>query len=276
MAKTAVSARSSGRPAATSAPNATTRISSVIGSERNSAFLKSSSKDFDSALSALASPNCSTRSCGLAFWAAAVAASGGVDAVLGLIVVARELERDERRAAVLGELTLVVRGQRGLDVADVRDRLQAGDGVVDRGGERGIADLDRAAALDEHLLVGLVGEAAVVDRAVGDLRAAVARVRVVELLGADGASDDEGGDDERKPAEDGLLAVLRTPSRGARSEIPALQGGASSGELRGRKGPIARSRLRAHPPIEAPGQRPCGYPPTGAGRPRGTARDPAV
>ncbi len=54
----------SGRPAATSAPKATTRITSVTGSERNSALRKSSSKAFDSALSALASPNSSTRSSG--------------------------------------------------------------------------------------------------------------------------------------------------------------------------------------------------------------------
>ena len=51
---------SSGTPAATSAPNANTRISSVIGSESVSAFLKSSSKAFESALFALAEPNSPT------------------------------------------------------------------------------------------------------------------------------------------------------------------------------------------------------------------------
>ena len=74
---TAVSARSSGRPAATSAPNATSRMSSVIGSDSVSARLKSSSKAFDSALSADAPPNCSMRSSGCARCAAAVAASDG-------------------------------------------------------------------------------------------------------------------------------------------------------------------------------------------------------
>ena len=62
-------------PAATSAPKASTRITSVIGSEVTSAFLKSSSNFFEIALSALASPNCSMRSSGFARWAAAVAAS---------------------------------------------------------------------------------------------------------------------------------------------------------------------------------------------------------
>ena len=51
---------SSGTPAATSAPKASTRMISVIGSESVSAFLKSSSKAFESALFALAPPNSPT------------------------------------------------------------------------------------------------------------------------------------------------------------------------------------------------------------------------
>ncbi len=57
VAITAVNPSSSGMPAATSAPKATTRITSVIGSDSVSAFLKSSSNALDSALLALASPN---------------------------------------------------------------------------------------------------------------------------------------------------------------------------------------------------------------------------
>ena len=75
MAATAVTPSSSGTPAATSAPNATMRMISVIGSERTSAFWKSFSNAAEMALSALASPNCPTNTCGLAFWAAVVAAS---------------------------------------------------------------------------------------------------------------------------------------------------------------------------------------------------------
>ena len=75
VAATAVTPSSSGTPAATSEPNATIRMSSVIGSERTSAFWKSSSNAFEIALSALASPNWPTNTCGLAFCAAAVAAS---------------------------------------------------------------------------------------------------------------------------------------------------------------------------------------------------------
>ena len=49
----------------------------VIGSESVSAFLRSSSNIFETALPVLASPNCSMRSSGCAFWAAAVAARTG-------------------------------------------------------------------------------------------------------------------------------------------------------------------------------------------------------
>ena len=73
---TADRASSSGRPAATSEPKATMRISSVTGSDSVSAFLKSSSKTSPSALPALASPNCSMRRSGFARCAAATAASG--------------------------------------------------------------------------------------------------------------------------------------------------------------------------------------------------------
>ena len=74
-AATAEIASSSGTPAAASAPKARTRIASVIGNESFSALRRSSSKLFDSALSALASPNCSTRSSGWSAWTRATAAS---------------------------------------------------------------------------------------------------------------------------------------------------------------------------------------------------------
>ena len=60
-AATAVIASSRGTKAASRAPKARMRITSVIGREVNSAFLKSSENAFVSALSALPSPNCSMR-----------------------------------------------------------------------------------------------------------------------------------------------------------------------------------------------------------------------
>ena len=73
-ASTAVMPSSSGMPAATTAPKATSRIASVIGSDVNSARWKSEVMASQIALFALASPNCSTRTDGWARWAPAVAA----------------------------------------------------------------------------------------------------------------------------------------------------------------------------------------------------------
>ncbi len=60
VASTAVSPSSSGMPAATRAPNAITRMTSVIGSENSPAFFRSLPKDSSSAALALVSPNCAT------------------------------------------------------------------------------------------------------------------------------------------------------------------------------------------------------------------------
>ena len=53
-------------PAATSAPNATTRMISVIGSENSPAFSRSSANTVSNALTALALPNSPMKSCGWA------------------------------------------------------------------------------------------------------------------------------------------------------------------------------------------------------------------
>ena len=65
-ATTDVIASSSGRPAATRAPNVRIRIASVIGNDSSSLRLKSSDICASNALAALASPNCSMRSSGCA------------------------------------------------------------------------------------------------------------------------------------------------------------------------------------------------------------------
>ena len=98
-------ARSNGTPAAARAPKATTRITSVIGSESVSALRRSSSKAFDTALSALASPNSSTRRSGIFGLNPSIAASTGVTLSSMTVVVAQQVEGHERRAAVRGELS---------------------------------------------------------------------------------------------------------------------------------------------------------------------------
>jgi hypothetical protein len=77
-AATAEIASRSGTPAAASEPNASTRITSVIGSESVSALRRSSSKALDSALSALASPNSSMSRPGLADCTRSTASCTGV------------------------------------------------------------------------------------------------------------------------------------------------------------------------------------------------------
>ena len=76
MAATAVAPSTSGRPAATSAPNAATRMISSRPYEIVSAFLPSFASWAAISLAAEASPNCSTRTPGWALWTAATAASG--------------------------------------------------------------------------------------------------------------------------------------------------------------------------------------------------------
>jgi hypothetical protein len=74
-ATTAVSARSTGIPAATAAPNAASRIASVIGIDRYSARLKSRPTLSSSSFDALASPNSPTKYSGCAFCAPSTVAS---------------------------------------------------------------------------------------------------------------------------------------------------------------------------------------------------------
>jgi hypothetical protein len=69
---TEVSPSSSGRPAATKAPNANIRMMGVIGSEIVSALGRSSESIFSMDSPELAPPNCSIRSSGCALCAAAV------------------------------------------------------------------------------------------------------------------------------------------------------------------------------------------------------------
>jgi hypothetical protein len=74
-APTADIASSTGTPAAISAPNTSSMITSVTGMLISSAFWKSSPRVFDSALSSDEPPTCSTRRSGNCFCTAAVVSS---------------------------------------------------------------------------------------------------------------------------------------------------------------------------------------------------------
>ena len=104
---TAVMPSSRGIPAATTAPKASSRISSVTGSDVTSARWKSFPIRSPIARLALASPNSPMKSSEWARWTAAVAASAGYDAILGSGRIAGDLERQQRRGSVLGAHALV-------------------------------------------------------------------------------------------------------------------------------------------------------------------------
>ena len=225
MPITAVAPSSSGSPAATSAPNAISRITSVIGSERNSAFWKSSSNASPISFSADASPNSPITTSGCCFCSAATAASGASTASLAVSSSpgSSKLTSTERPSS---ETLPAFSGTSGLSTSltpFVASSLV--DDVVDRGGELRITDLEPVLALDEHGLAGLVGEAGGLDDLVAALGLAVAGVLVGERLVPDHPAEHGGEDHEGEPAEDGLLAVLRAPAAGARSETLRLHSG---------------------------------------------------
>ena len=113
-------------------------------------------------------------------------------------------------SCVYGDLTLVTCGV----------RFSRAVTSVHGGLELRVRHLALTARLNQHRLVGAVGEVRGGDRLVGDPGGAVAGVLVGELLRADGVADREGDDDEREPSEDGGLAVPGAPVSGARGEVP--------------------------------------------------------
>ena len=125
-AATAVMPSSSGIPAAderAEGEDAGSRASPAASV--TSARWKSCWMRFVIAWLALASPNSPTKSPGWAACTAAAAASAGADAILRGVGIARDLERHQRRGAVLGALPLVAALQRRRDARHRRDAGQA-------------------------------------------------------------------------------------------------------------------------------------------------------
>ena len=103
-------------PAATSAPNAITRMASVIGSEKRPAFSRSSAKAVLIPSTTLASPNSPMKSSGCACCASSTRGEHGLDLVDGLVLVAADLELDERGVPVLRDLALTAGIERRAEV----------------------------------------------------------------------------------------------------------------------------------------------------------------
>jgi hypothetical protein len=95
---------------------------------------------------------------------------------------------------------------------DLRHPIERRDGLGDDRAERGRRGRQRL-GLDQHVLGLLVGlEAAVTDDVIGRAGLADVEVVLVDELRRDRDPDGECGDHERKPAEDGGLAVPRAPA----------------------------------------------------------------
>ena len=103
-------------------------------------------------------------------------------------------------------LAPVRRVERTLDAGDTRDGGETADDVLHRGGDLGVARLDRALALDEHLLAGLLGEVGRLDEHVAALGLAAAGRRLVDLVDPDPPADHGGQHDEHHQPR---IAVLR-------------------------------------------------------------------
>ena len=113
VASTAEKARSTGMPAATAAPNANSRMTSVSGSETFLAWFRSPSILLERTWSADACPNSAMCISGCAFWSPATAFMTGWIRSLAVSDIARDVELHERRSAVLGHLAGVARRPAG-------------------------------------------------------------------------------------------------------------------------------------------------------------------
>ena len=189
------------------------RITSVIGSEVTNALLKSLLIESSTCLLMLASPTCSTVKSGLAACAAAVAFERRADPVRGLVLVAGDLEAQQGRMPVSGDLSGVARLVGALECLGVGNRSEAALDVADDGSEGRVAR-GGAVALDEHLLDLMLREG-VVDRARGAPGLADPALSGGLGLRPDRAADRERDEHERQPAPDRLLAMLSAPAPGA-------------------------------------------------------------
>jgi hypothetical protein len=145
-----------------------------------------------------------------------------VDAVLGGVLVALDVEVHERRALVARDLPAVRGPQRRLDVGDRREAAESLHDVLDARAERRVVDRQPGRLrLDEHLLARALVEAGVGQDAIGPTRLAGSQILVGQVLRPDGAADEHARDDERDPAPDRDPAVLGTPPCRALGEIRA-------------------------------------------------------
>lgn len=106
----------------------------------------------------------------------------GLDPVGGLVVVAAQLEADERRASVRRDLAGVRSVELRLDLGHVRGLCQGAFDVHDRRPEFRVSRGALTAALDQDLIGLIVAEPGVGDDPIRGARVAVAPVLVGDVL----------------------------------------------------------------------------------------------
>ena len=201
-------------PAAISAPNTHSSSTSVIGTEVTSAWRKSELTMLLVARSTLAWPDSATRRPGWRGLDGGDGALRGDDRLVGVVRVARDVEHDQRGAAVPRDQLAAARGQRRLDAGG-----DLGHGAQGRGHlPDGPADLrvtghgaGAAPGLDQDGLGGGLDHAGPAQHPLGPAR--LAGVVAVQVLGAEHAADHHGADDQQQPAEQRGLAVPGAPAR---------------------------------------------------------------
>ena len=137
--------------------------------------------------------------------------------VAGRVLLAFDLEFDQRRMPVLRDLSCTAGTERRLDVLNGLQLRDPGHDVRNSGVEGGGADSQRA-ALDEHALVRGQLEAIGQDPVHAPGLAGPGSVRI-DVLDAYGVADLERNDDECEPAERGGLPVSRAPAAHAGSQV---------------------------------------------------------
>ena len=257
VATTALSPIHSGTPAATRVPNVIVRRISVTGRESSPALARSSVMVSLTALLALALPNCSTARSGWRFWAAATAASTG--SIRSLASTESPATSKSTRAAWPSVRDRALPEQRRLHVLDVRDLRELLRHILDRGLELRILD-GELVALDEHDL-GLRTKPGAIESGFCIVGLAVEVVDIGDQVRPHRVADRKREDHERKPAPEGLLAVLAAPARHTGREVvrrrmrvhalPFALCGAERGHEAGRRHPaMARTTvLRLREPV---------------------------
>ena len=141
----------------------------------------------------------------------------GIDLRHRVVRVAADLEIDQGRAAVFGDLPAVLRHERRADVEHDRHLGHIRDDIVDRFLESGILGRQRL-ALDEHGLARGLLEAGFEDLLHPARLARAGGTRGL-LRPDDERPDRERSEDEGEPAEDRDLAVVSAPAAHAAGQI---------------------------------------------------------